>query len=60
MQEFNERYKNNPLVNIAYTLLEPLPVGIVLSLIAAGVFSRKRRAKMNGAGGFSPAPSNTL
>jgi hypothetical protein len=43
MQEFNELYKN-PLVNIAYTLLEPLPVGIVLSLIAAGVLSRKRRA----------------
>lgn len=43
MKEFNERYKNNPLVSIAYTLLEPLPVGIVLSLIAAGVLSRKRR-----------------
>ena len=42
MQEFNERYKN-PLVNIAYTLLEPLPVGIVFALVAAGVLSRKRR-----------------
>ena len=43
MKEFNETYKNNLLVSIAYTLLEPLPVGIVLSLIAAGVLSRKRR-----------------
>jgi hypothetical protein len=29
MQEFNERYKNNLLLSAAYTLLEPLPVGIV-------------------------------
>ena len=43
MNEFNARYKSNPLVSIAYTLLEPLPVGIVLSLVAAGVLSRKRR-----------------
>ena len=43
MKEFNETYKNNPLVSIGYTFLEPLPVGIVLSLIAAGVMSRKRR-----------------
>ena len=42
LKEFEESYKN-PLVNIAYTLLEPLPVGIVLSLVAAGVLSRKRR-----------------
>jgi hypothetical protein len=36
-------YKN-PLVNIALTLLEPLPVGILFTLISAGVLSRKRRA----------------
>jgi hypothetical protein len=43
MTEFKEMYKN-PLVNIAYTLLEPLPVGILFTLVAAGVLSRKRRA----------------
>lgn len=42
MAEFNEMYKN-PLVNIAFTFLEPLPVGILLTLVAAGVLSRKRR-----------------
>ena len=43
MSEFNEMYKK-PLNNIALTFLEPLPVGILLTLIAAGVLSRKRRA----------------
>ena len=43
MAEFKELYKN-PLVNIALTFLEPLPVGIVFTLVTAGVLSRKRRA----------------
>jgi hypothetical protein len=43
MTEFKEMYKN-PLVNIAFTLLEPLPVGLVFTLVSAGVLSRKRRA----------------
>lgn len=42
MAEFNEMYKN-PLVNIAITLLEPLPVGIVFALVTAGVLCRRRR-----------------
>jgi hypothetical protein len=42
MAEFKEMYKN-PLVNIAFTFLEPLPVGIVFTLVTAGVLSRKRR-----------------
>jgi hypothetical protein len=41
MQEFGEMYQN-PLVNIAFTLLEPLPVAIVFTLVTAGVVSRKR------------------
>ena len=44
MAEFKEAYKN-PFVNIAYTLLEPLPVGLLFTLVAAGVLSRKRRAE---------------
>lgn len=44
MTEFTKMYKN-PLVNIAITLLEPLPVGILFTLVAAGVLSRKRRDK---------------
>jgi hypothetical protein len=42
MAEFNEMYRN-PLVNIAITLLEPLPVGIVFALVTAGVLGRRRR-----------------
>jgi len=42
MREFNEMYKK-PLNNIALTLLEPLPVGILFTLITAGILSRKRR-----------------
>jgi hypothetical protein len=42
--EFKEMYRN-PLVNIALTLLEPLPVGILFTLVAAGVLSRKRRSE---------------
>jgi len=44
MAEYSELYKN-PLVNVAITFLEPLPVGIVFTLVAAGVLSRKRRVE---------------
>ena len=42
MAEFAESYKN-PLVNIAYTSLEPLPVGLLITLVTAGLMSRKRK-----------------
>ena len=42
MAAFAESYKN-PLVNIAYTTLEPLPVGLIFALATAGLMSRKRR-----------------
>lgn len=42
MAQFKEMYKN-PLVNIALTLVEPLPVGIVFTLLTAVVQSRKRK-----------------
>jgi len=43
MNEYIEMYRN-PLVNIALTFLEPLPVGLVFTLVTAGVLSRGRRA----------------
>lgn len=43
MARFKEMYKN-PLVNIALTLLEPLPVGLLFTLIAAAVLGRKPQA----------------
>ncbi|HLS47895.1 MAG TPA: DUF4199 domain-containing protein [Gemmatimonadales bacterium] len=44
MEEFKEMYRN-PLVNIGFTFLEPLPVGLVFTLVTAGVLGRKRRVK---------------
>jgi len=41
LDRFAELYKN-PVVNSALTLLEPLPVGLVIALVSAGVLSRKR------------------
>ena len=43
MTDFKEMYKN-PLVNIAYTFIEPLPVGVLFTLVTAGLLSRKKRA----------------
>ena len=42
MQKFAVAYKN-PFYRSAMTFLEPLPVGIVISLVSAGVLRRKRR-----------------
>jgi hypothetical protein len=43
MQRF-ARFYRNPLVNSAITFIEPLPVGVVLSLVSAGILSRQRRS----------------
>ena len=46
MAQFKEMYDTNPLINAAITILEPLPVGVLISLISAGVL---RRGRQNGA-----------
>jgi hypothetical protein len=43
MTDFMEQYKN-PLVNVAFTALEPLPVGLVFTLVTAGVLGRKKES----------------
>jgi hypothetical protein len=43
MQKFAEMYQN-PLYNSALTFIEPLPVGLVIALVSAGILRRKRRA----------------
>jgi hypothetical protein len=35
-----EMYQN-PFVNMAYTLMEPLPVGVIMTLLSAAVLRRK-------------------
>jgi hypothetical protein len=43
-QKFAEMYKN-PAINAAITFLEPLPVGLVIALVSAGVLGRRRKTK---------------
>jgi len=40
-RRFAEMYQN-PLINSAMTLVEPLPVGLVIALVSAGVLRRRR------------------
>ena len=42
MREFKEMY-SNPLINAAITILEPLPVGVLIALISAWVLRRGRQ-----------------
>lgn len=46
LEQFKEMYKN-PLVNIGFTFLEPLPVGLLMTLLSAGLL--RRDAKRAGA-----------
>lgn len=40
MERFGEMYRN-PLFNIAITFLEPLPIGLVIALVSAGILRRR-------------------
>jgi hypothetical protein len=44
----SQQLYQNPLINVAYTIIEPLPVGVLVTLISAAVLRRK-----------SPAPGNS-
>jgi len=41
MQQFTVMYQN-PVINSAITFLEPLPVGLVIALVSAGILRRRR------------------
>lgn len=55
LAKFYESYKN-PLVNISFTFLEPLPVGLLITLVTAAGLSRKRRAPLAGSGALASTP----
>jgi hypothetical protein len=44
MNKFKEQYKN-PLFNAAMTFIEPFPVGLVITLISAGILRRKPQSQ---------------
>jgi hypothetical protein len=43
LQQFQQMYKN-PLVNFAFTFLEPFPVGLIITLISAAILRKKKTA----------------
>jgi hypothetical protein len=45
MEKFAEMYKN-PLLKAAMTFVEPLPVALIISLVSAGVLSRKKKDEL--------------
>jgi hypothetical protein len=49
--QHSQQLYQNPLVNIAYTFIEPLPVGLVMTLVSAGMLRRKARVERAAAPG---------
>ena len=43
IQQYQKSYQN-PFINMAYTFIEPLPVGLIMTLVSAAMLRRKRRA----------------
>jgi hypothetical protein len=39
--QHSQQLYQNPLINMAYTLMEPLPVGVIITLISAALLRRK-------------------
>jgi len=47
--QHSQQLYQNPLVNMAYTFMEPLPVGLIITLISAAVLRRKAAIETSGA-----------
>jgi hypothetical protein len=47
MRSMMQLYNSNILFNIAFTLLEPLPPGLVMTLISAAVLRKRRREEQD-------------
>jgi hypothetical protein len=45
LDEFEKMYQN-PAINAAFTILEPLPVALVIALISAGLLGRRKRTDL--------------
>jgi len=49
MKNFKALY-DNPFINAAITFVEPFPIGLIVTLISAGVLRKKKIAETNGEG----------
>jgi len=47
--EHSQQLYQNPFVNVAYTFMEPLPVGVIITLISAAILRRKAPLEPAGA-----------
>ena len=47
VKHFGELYRN-PVIGTAMAFIEPLPVGLVMALVSAGILSRRRRGSEAG------------
>jgi len=45
MKKFAAMYQN-PVINAGMTMMEPLPLGLVIALVSAGALSRRRRTAL--------------
>src|SRR6185436_18151944 len=45
LDKFEKMYQN-PAVNAAFTILEPLPVALIVALLSAGALRRRKRADL--------------
>jgi hypothetical protein len=39
--QHSQQLYQNPFVNMAYTIMEPLPVGLIITLVSAAILRRK-------------------
>jgi hypothetical protein len=51
----SQQLYQKPLINIAYTIMEPLPVGLLITLISAALLRRKAPGGDNSSADHSPA-----
>ncbi len=58
MDKFAEMYAN-PAFNAAMTFLEPLPVALIMTLVSAGILSRRRRDPLEKNGTLTGARAST-
>jgi hypothetical protein len=45
LEKYSEMYRN-PFINVAMTFAEPFPVGLIVTLVSAGILSRRRRPEL--------------